>query len=87
MVTDAVLHDAGVQVLPDLNRVLLILLQLPGRLLIQFNLFSILFIRGRGFGSESPQNSVGPGWFTLLTAGQTVMTDREQSVRRQSQFL
>lgn len=81
VVTNAVLHVAGVQVLPDLKRVLLILLQLFDFLSIQFNPVAILFIRERHFGSESPQNSVGPGRFTLLTTGQLVADDGQTESR------
>lgn len=68
VVTDAVLHVAGVQILSDLQRVLLILFHLPNLLRIQINPVFILLVRGRGFGSDPPQNPVGPGRFPFLTA-------------------
>lgn len=51
VVTDAVLHDACVQVLSDLQRVLLILLHLVDLLCVQIKPVFILHVRGRGFGS------------------------------------
>ncbi len=82
MVADAVLHVAGVQVLSDLQRVLLILLQLPDLLRIQSDPVTVLLVGGRGFGPEPPQNPVGPGRFTLLTAGQVVTGDERTESRK-----
>jgi len=61
VVADAVLHVAGVRLLPDPQRVLFLVLLL-------------LFLGGPATAAavapEPPQDPVGPGGFTLLTAGQ-----------------
>lgn len=75
MITDAVLHVACVQVLSDLQRVLLILVCLLGLPNIRTHpLFPLVVLRGV-FGSQPPQNPVGPGRFPLLRADAVVKRD------------
>lgn len=68
VVANAVFHVAGVQVLPDLQRVLLVLLQLPDLLRVRSDHVFVRLVGGWALGSEPPQNPVGPGGFALLTA-------------------
>lgn len=68
VVTDAVFHYAGVQILSDLQRVLLVLFPLDGCLLMQFRTVFLFLVRCRGFGPDPPQNPVRPGGFPFLTA-------------------
>lgn len=68
MVADAELHVAGVQVLPDLQWVLLILLHLldlPYVLILRLLPF---FVLSRSFGPLPPQDPVSPGRFPFLRA-------------------
>lgn len=75
MVADAVLHVACVQILSDLQRVLLILVRLLGLPNIRAHpLFPLVVLRGV-FGSQPPQNPVGPGRFPLLRADAVVKGD------------
>lgn len=69
VVADAVLHVAGVHFLRDLQGVLFLLnLSLP--LGVLTGLLYVLLLR-RCFGSDPPQNPVGPGGFPLLTTEET----------------
>lgn len=85
VVADAVLHVAGVQVLPDLQRVFLVLFRLVELPLIWSEVVFILLVRW-SFGSEPPQNPVCPGRFAFLTAGQVVINDVRTESREQGGF-
>lgn len=87
VITDTVLHVTGVEVLSDLQRVLLILLHLFDLPYISINpLFLLCILRGV-FGSEPPQNPVGPGRFPFLRADTKVKgnIEREREQRCFSQ--
>lgn len=75
MVANAVLHVAGVQILCDFQGVLL-LFSLSPSLLVLTVLVSVL---RRGFGSDPPQNPVGPGGFPFLSTEGEEERNRDQS--------
>jgi len=75
VVADAVRHVAGVKVLPDLQRILLIFFNQLDLLYIRSISVFFLPFRGWGFGSNTPQNPVSPGRFSLLTAKLMVTED------------
>lgn len=72
MVTDAILHVAGVQVLSDLQRIFLILLYLLDIPSICIHLLFPLFILRGVCGSQPPQNPVSPGRFPFFRADMVV---------------
>lgn len=80
VVTDAILHFAGVQVLFELQGILCLLLHLFKQRCIRFDpVFIVLISREHRSGSQPPQNPVRPGRFPLLTADQ-VSTRKESLV-------
>lgn len=86
MITDTVLHVTGVEVLSDLQRVLLILLHLFDLPYISINpLFVLCVLRGV-FGSEPPQNPVGPGRFPFLRADPEVKGVVGRGVRERAEM-
>lgn len=75
MITDTVLHVAGVQILSDLHRILVILLYLLAPPYISIHpLFLLFFLRGV-FGSQPPQNPVSPGRLPFLRADTVIKDD------------
>lgn len=68
MITDTVLHVAGVQILSDLQRILFILLYLLDPPYISIHPLFLLFVLRGVFGSQPPQNPVSPGRFPFLRA-------------------
>lgn len=82
MIADAELHAAGVQLLSDLQRELLILLKLSDPFDIWPGTIFFLLVRGRGFRSDPPQNPVGPGRFSFLTATEFIWQKKSKSVAK-----
>lgn len=75
MITDTVLHVAGVQILSDLQRILFIFLYLLDPPYISIHPLFLLFVLRGVFGSQPPQNPVSPGRFPFLRADTVIKGD------------